>query len=167
MRFIISRARSFSFSLLPFVSDHSVIFAYCSCYDGFEPFVLLSAMKYYLIPALLLFLLIGGCAKDKFPDEFTLIGKWLEQTEAADKIEVEFKVRNRAYLRLSADRPLDTLNYRLDKQDELKLFLPEDYPNGKYTLHRITYSQKKKELIIYNLLPSIPENPSRSVFKRR
>lgn len=124
-------------------------------------------MKYLFIPVLFLFFLFGGCAKDKFPDEFTLIGQWQEHTDAVNKIEVEFKVRNRAYLRLSPDRPVDTLNYRLDKQDELKLYLPEDYPNGKYTLHRITYSQKKEELIVYNLLPSIPENPSRTVFKRK
>lgn len=124
-------------------------------------------MKYYLIPALFLFLLIGGCAKDKFPDEFTLIGQWLEKTEDSNKIELEFKRGNRAYVNKPGNAFIDTLNYKLDKANELKLYLPEDYPNGKHTLHNITYSSRKEELVIYNLLPSIPENPSRNVFKRK
>ncbi|MDY0344833.1 MAG: hypothetical protein RBR28_14760 [Lentimicrobium sp.] len=124
-------------------------------------------MKYYLIPCLFLVLLIGGCNKDKFPDEFTLIGQWLEKTEDPNKIELEFKRGNRAYLHKPGNAYIDTLNYKLDKGNELELYLPEEFPNGKYTTHNITYSSRKEELVIYNLLPSIPENPSRHVFKRK
>lgn len=116
--------------------------------------------------AVLLFVLIS-CNKDEFPDEFSIIGPWLEQTVNINKIEIEFKSSNRVYLNFSDGQPIDTLRYKLEKKDELQLFLPEDYPDGIHSNHKISYSSRTEELIIYSLLPSIPESSSRTIFKRK
>jgi hypothetical protein len=117
---------------------------------------------------LILFLVFGfGCNKDEFPDEFSIIGPWIENTANASKVEIEFKSENRAYLKKGIDQPYDTLKYRLEKKDELQLFLPEEYPDGISTRHKLAYSQKKEELTIYSLFPSIPEAPAKTVFKRK
>ncbi|HAH58793.1 MAG: hypothetical protein KUL83_07290 [Lentimicrobium sp.] len=124
-------------------------------------------MKFCLIPCLFLVLLFQGCNKDKFPDEFTLIGQWLEKKEDPNKIELDFKRGNRLYMHLPGTEHIDTLNYKLDKVNELKLYVPEEFPNGNYSIHNISYSSRKEELVIFNLLPSTPENPSRNVFQRK
>jgi len=108
-----------------------------------------------------------ACNKDKFPDEFSVIGPWLEQTSEINKTEIEFKNRNWAYLKPGDAESFDTLRYKLDKKDEPQLFLPDEYPDGKRTYHKLEYSSKTEELIIYGLLPTMPEVPSRTVFKRK
>ncbi|GAB1402951.1 hypothetical protein MASR1M74_01290 [Lentimicrobium sp.] len=124
-------------------------------------------MKKYLLPLLSLLLLVGSCDKDKFPDEFTLIGQWLEKTADANKIELEFTRGNRVYINFPSSTIIDTMNYKLDKENELKLYRPQEYPNGKYSLHRISYSSRKEELAIFGLVPSLDGNPSRNIFKRK
>lgn len=120
----------------------------------------------FSICVLLLFLLIS-CNKDEFPDEFSIIGPWIEQTADSSKVEIEFKSSNRAYLNFHDGQPIDTLRYKLEKKDELQLFLPDNYPDGIHSYHKISYSSRTEELIIYSLIPSIPESPSRTVFKRK
>ncbi|MHC1775646.1 MAG: hypothetical protein AB9834_09560 [Lentimicrobium sp.] len=115
----------------------------------------------------LILILSFGCNKDEFPDEFSIIGPWIENTAEAGKVEIEFKSGNRAYLKTVPTEPFDTLMYRLEKKDELQLFLPEEYPNGIRTTHKLGYSQKNEELTIYGLFPSIPESPSKTVLKRK
>jgi len=124
-------------------------------------------MKRFPIFFLLMTLVVFGCNKDEFPDQFSIIGPWLEKTTDSLKTEIEFKSSNRAYLRLSPEQAWDTLRYKLDKKDELQLFLPEDYPNGNHSNHQISYSSRTEELVIYGLVPSIPESTSRKVFKRK
>ncbi len=121
-----------------------------------------------LVAFLFLFLVFSfGCNKDEFPDEFSIIGPWLENTTNAGKVEIEFKNGNRAYLKTVSTEPFDTLMYKLEKKDELQLFLPEEYPNGIRTTHKLGYSQKNEELTIYGLFPSISETLSKTVFKRK
>lgn len=116
------------------------------------------------------FLLITGlfisCEKDKFPDEFSIQGAWIERTENNFKVEIEFKSQNRAYLKKFPDAPVDTLKYRLDKSDELLLFLPEDFPDGSRSTHQLLYSQKTKELTIKGLFSS-QQGVSSTVFIRK
>ncbi|MBK6967025.1 MAG: hypothetical protein IPH20_24755 [Bacteroidales bacterium] len=112
-------------------------------------------------------ILTFGCNKDEFPDEFSIIGPWVETTSNAGKVEIEFKSGNRAYLKTVSTEPFDTLMYRLEKKDELQLFEPEEYPNGIRTTHKLGYSQNKEELTIYSLFPSLPEAQSKTVFKRK
>lgn len=115
----------------------------------------------------LMLVMLAACNKDEFPDGFSIVGPWLEKTDADAKAEIEFKSGNRAYFKPGITEEIDTLRYKLDKKDELQLFLPEEYPDGKRTLHKLSYSTKKEELVIYSLFPSSPESPSRTVFKRK
>ena len=115
----------------------------------------------------LLFFVFISCNKDEFPDEFSIIGPWIEQTSDITKIEIEFRSSNRVYLNFHDGQPIDSLRYKLEKKDELQLFLPDDYPDGIHSTHRVSYSTRTEELIIYSLHPSIPESPSMTVFKRK
>ncbi|MDY0101341.1 MAG: hypothetical protein RBS07_00275 [Lentimicrobium sp.] len=124
-------------------------------------------MKWWTGILTLLLIAFMACNKDEFPDEFSIIGSWIEQSTDTNKIEIEFKSSNRVYLNFQDGQPIDTLRYKLEKKDELQLFLPEDYPNGIRSTHSISYSTRTEELIIYSLLPAIPESPSRTVFKRK
>ena len=115
---------------------------------------------------LLTFIVISSCDKDKFPDEFSIQGAWIENTGNNFKVEIEFRSQNRAYLKKSEGTPTDTLKYRLDKADELLLFLPDYFPDGTRSTHKLTYSQKKEELTIAGLFPSTT-GASATVFIRK
>ena len=113
--------------------------------------------KRFIFFALLVFLSLG-CNKDKFPDEFRIQGAWIEKTGDDFKVEIKFSSYNRAYLKKNPGPFIDTLKYRLDKADELLLFLPDDFPVGPHSIHKLTYNQRTKELGIENVFPSIPES---------
>jgi hypothetical protein len=115
----------------------------------------------------LLLILTFSCNKDEFPDEFSIIGAWIESTSNNSKAEIEFKTGNRAFRKSALSDSFDTLMYRLDKKDELQLFSPSEYPYGIRSAHKLSYSQKNKEITIYNLFPSIPDSPPSTVFKRK
>ena len=115
----------------------------------------------------LLVVLSFGCNKDKFPDEFRIQGSWIEKTGNDFKVEIEFRTSNRAYLKKYAGQSTDTLLYRLDKADELLLFLPKDFPNGPNSMHKLTYNQKKEELGIANLFSSVPGISTTTIFQRK
>lgn len=124
-------------------------------------------MKKLLIGIIFLIFLACSCNKDEFPDEFTLIGGWIENTTDTSRIEIEFKNGNKVFLKSGASAPKDTLRYRLEKKDELQLFQPEEYPEGLKTTHRLGYSQKDEILTIYDLSPLIPDAPEKTVFRRK
>jgi len=124
-------------------------------------------MKRLSVLTALILTLTLACNKDEFPDEFSIIGPWLENTTNTSKVEIQFKTGNMVYLKSGSSEPFDTLRYRLEKKDELQLFLSEEYPDGKRTTHKLGYSQKNEELTIFNLFPSIPDSPPSLVFKRK
>mgnify|MGYP001766157187 CR=1 FL=1 len=109
---------------------------------------------------------IVSCNKDEFPDEFVLTGRWIEVTDSSFKAEIEFLTGNRVYLNRWSDLPKDTLNYRLEKKDELQLFLPDEYPNGNFSTHQLKYSRKTERLTIFNLYPTNQLPASETVFER-
>lgn len=123
--------------------------------------------KRFIFFALLVVLSLG-CNKDKFPDEFSIQGAWIEKTADDFKVEVEFRTSNRAFLKKYPGAYIDTLKYRLDKADELLLFLPDDFPAGPHSIHKLTYNQKTEELGIENLFVSIPESSKIiTIFQRK
>ena len=123
--------------------------------------------KRFIFFSLLVFLSLG-CNKDKFPDEFVIKGIWIEKTENDFKVEIDFRTSNRVFLTKYADQPMDTLLYRLDKKDELLLFLPDDFPVGPHSIHKLTYNQRTEELGISNIFPSIPESSTiTTIFHRK
>lgn len=107
-----------------------------------------------------------SCNKEEFPDEFSITGRWIEVTDSSFKAEIEFLTGNRVYLRRWSDLPWDTLNYSLEKKDELLLFLPDEYPNGIHSTHQLKYSRKTERLTIFNLYPTNQLTASETVFER-
>jgi hypothetical protein len=121
-----------------------------------------------LLPGIIFLIFLAcSCNKDEFPDEFSIIGGWIENTSDTGRIEIEFKNNNQVFLKAGSFEPTDTLKYRLEKKDELQLFQPEEYPEGIKTTHKLGYSQKDETLTIYGLSPLIPEAPEKTVFRRK
>ncbi len=118
-----------------------------------------------LVSVVLLLVLLASCSKEKFPDEFSIFGKWKEFTEDSIRTEVEFKRYNVMLLHLVHDT-IRQYNYLLEKPNELEIFEPSEYPNGRSRKHKITYNKKEDQMSIYGLYPSISE-PSVTVFVRK
>lgn len=110
-------------------------------------------------------LLAVGCNKDDFPDEFVVFGRWQENIQDANKTEIEFLRKNNLKLRLINDTIRD-YKYLLDKPDELQIFEISEFPDGKRTIHKVTYNSKEEEMTIYSLYPSTGGVESRTVFIR-
>ncbi len=123
-------------------------------------------MKSYRYLILVILIVAGACSKDKFPDEFSVYGKWKEYTDNAERTEIEFRRDNILLLELINDT-VRNYRYLLNKPNELEIFLPEEYPNGKRSTHKVTYNSKDEQMTIYSLYPAAPENPLFTVFIRR
>ena len=116
---------------------------------------------------LLLLPVAHACNKDDFPDEFSIQDTWIEKTGNSFRVEIEFRSQNRAFFKKVEGAEIEELRYRLDKADELLLFIPEEFPDGVRSTHKISYDRKTEELTIYGLFPSIPEEVSKTVFVRK
>lgn len=102
-------------------------------------------------------LIAGACNKDEFPDEFSVIGRWRENITDTDRTEIEFQRYSVLKLKLKGDSLPEEYRYKLDKANELQIFDIPEFPNGRSTIHRITYNSKDEERItIYGLYPAAP-----------
>jgi len=124
-------------------------------------------MKTFYFLILLLIYGLFACSKDRFPDEFSLTGAWIEHSANNAKSELVFKTGNRLYLRLRQDAVFDTLMYKLNRNDAIQIFEPEDYPEGKYKLHAIAYNSKVGELTVSGLYPLSGNQTNETVFVRK
>lgn len=113
-----------------------------------------------------LILLIAACKKDEFPDEFSLLGKWIEVSSETDLTEIEFQSQNKVLIKLRNDT---VINYRylLNKANELELFTLDQYPEGDYSTHKITYNKQQKKMTIFGLYPVVSGIISETVFRRK
>jgi len=123
-------------------------------------------MKRYFYLVFFLLLIVGACRKDTFPDEFSIFGRWKEYTNNTERTEIEFKRDNDLLLKLVNDTIRD-YKYLLNKPNELEIFSPEEFPDGKRSTHKVTYNSKDEQMTIYGLYPVAPENPLSTVFIRR
>lgn len=123
-------------------------------------------MKRYFYLLFIVLVAAGACKKDTFPDEFSVYGRWKEYTNSTERTEIEFSRDNDLLLKLVNDT---TRNYKylLNKPNELEIFLPGEFPNGKRSTHKVTYNSKDEQMTIYGLYPVAPENPLSTVFIRR
>jgi len=113
-----------------------------------------------------LILLIAACKKDEFPDEFSLLGKWIEVSSETDLTEIEFQNQNRVLIKLRNDTVIN-YRYMLNKANELELFTLDQYPEGDYTTHKITYDKQQKKMTIFGLYPAVSGIASETVFRRK
>jgi hypothetical protein len=120
-----------------------------------------------LLPLILLFsiFLTLSCKKDKFPDEFSVIGKWKENTADSVLTEIEFRRYNELRLKLRTDTIPASYKYLLDKANELEIFETTEFPNGRRTTHKITYNSKDEQITITGLYSATPQ--AETVFIRK
>ncbi len=123
-------------------------------------------MNKYLYIIGVVLLVLGGCNKEKFPDEFSVYGTWKELTTDSIRTEIEFKSRNYLELQLRGDT-LREYRYLLNKPNELEIFEESEYPSGRRTIHKITYNNSEEQMTIYGLYPVSSGDPSYTVFVRR
>lgn len=111
-----------------------------------------------LLPGLFL---LYSCTKEIFPDINDITGNWIEKTDNTDKIELSI-FSNQT---LTIKRPglaVETYAFELDSSSKL-LILKSGAGESHHSIH---WNQKKNELTIYSLFPSVPEEPSSSVFEK-
>lgn len=123
-------------------------------------------MRIKLIMLVIAGMFLVGCKKDKFPDEFSIYGKWKEYTNETEKTEVEFKRDNVMLLKLVHDT-IRKYNYLLDKPNELQVFDPAEFPDGRSTIHKVTYNRKDEQMTIFGLYPTIDNITSATIFVRK
>lgn len=111
-------------------------------------------------------ILIVSCKKDKFPDEFSVYGRWKENIADSNRTEIEFRRNNELKLRLINDTIRD-YRYLLDKPNELEIFNIAEFPDGIRTTHRVTYNSKDEMMTIYGLYPGGVNGESETVFVRK
>ncbi|MFH1120406.1 MAG: hypothetical protein V1775_11325 [Bacteroidota bacterium] len=71
-------------------------------------------MRTLLTTLFVILILITGCNKDEYPDEFYIIGTWIELTADTSKVEIEFRNGNPGFLKTGTLKPIDTLRYKPD-----------------------------------------------------
>jgi len=118
--------------------------------------------KSILILSIAFVLCVSSCKKEVFPDQNDIVGTWIEKTTNSDKTQFTFRDNGIAYL-TKPNQPTDTLSYILNDSKEL-LYLSNDAGESN---HQIELHKKTDELTIWNLFPSIPENPSEKIFEKK
>ncbi len=122
-------------------------------------------MKRILLIIVSLTVVIFGCKKDDFPDEFSLYGKWKEYTSDSIRTDIEFRLYNDLRLKLRTDSVAVAYKYLINKSDELQIFEISQFPNGISNKHKITYNSKDEQITIFGLYPSTGSESS-TVFIR-
>ena len=120
-------------------------------------------MKKIILIIIAISLLFTSISCEKFPKEKDLIGTWIEQTDNVFKQKYIFE-EEIVYSLYSTS--IDTFFYRLDKKQEYLYLISKQDPEATSS-HEINLNKKKKELTIWGLYMSIPEEgPSKTVFKK-
>lgn len=123
-------------------------------------------MKRFLTLISLVVIVVAGCKKDEFPDEFIIIGNWIEVTGSVEKTEIQFKRENDLMLDLVNDT-IRPYKYSLEKAEELRIYEIAEFPSGRYNLHKISYNERNKQMTIFGLYPNTTGEESQTVFKRK
>lgn len=123
-------------------------------------------MKKYYTLLFLLVIVLQGCKKDDFPDEFVIFGRWIEVNAGPIPTELDFKYQNYLKVMLN-DSSVYDYRYLIDKKNELQIFDLTEYPDGMNTVHKMTYSVKSELLTIEGLYILPQDSISFTTFRRR
>jgi len=113
-----------------------------------------------LITTILLFAFVS-CKKEKFPNIDELTGSWIEQTSNSFNHKLIFEDETMYFFKQTV---IDTLSYRLDKEQELIFLRLKNNPAIGESNHKISLNEKKKELTIWGLF--IGTSTSETLFKK-
>lgn len=103
-----------------------------------------------------------SCHKE-VSNEIDFIGLWRE-TGNTKVVTIEFKSDNTGYF-IDTYNPIHKYNYRIDEKLKFIYFMVDDNPEHDSNF-AYAYDTKSKELTIWGLYISIPENPSKTIFKK-
>jgi hypothetical protein len=116
----------------------------------------------FLIVALISVITTISCKKE-VSNEVDFIGLWRE-TGSTKVATIEFKSDNTVYFN-DTYNPIYKYNYRIDEKLKFISFSVDDNPEHDSNF-AYSYDTKSKELTIWGLYISIPENPSKTIFKK-
>ena len=120
-------------------------------------------MSRRIILAIGILLILISCKKEKFPEIDDLKGTWTEQTDNSFKYELIFEQETLYFVKPAT---VDTLSYRLDKNNDVIYLTLKFNPSAGESNHKILVNKRSKTLTIWGLLPSIPENVTDTKFKK-
>ncbi len=123
-------------------------------------------MRRILLSLAIITLIFAACKKDDLPDEFSIYGRWKENTSDSIRTEIEFRLYNDMALKLRTDSIAKPYKYLINRSDELQIFEVTEFPGGKSEKHKITYNQKDEQITIFGLYPSTGD-PTSTVFIRK
>jgi len=118
-------------------------------------------MKNTILITTFLLLAFVSCKKEKFPKIDDLTGSWIEQTSNSYKHKLIFEDETMYFFKQTV---IDTLTYRLDKEQELIFLKLNNDPSIGESSHKISINKKKKELTIWGIF--IGTSTSETVFKK-
>jgi hypothetical protein len=113
---------------------------------------------------LLIIITLASCKKERFPDTDDLQGTWTEQTDNSAKHALIFDTQTLYFIKPNT---VDTLSYRLDKNQDLIYLTLKNNPSAGESNHKMLLNKKSKTLTIWGLFPSIPEQVTETKFEKQ
>ena len=114
-------------------------------------------MSRLLVLGFVLFFVLGSCKKEVFPENEQIIGVWIEDNTASEKIRIEFRTDGTCLLQYSETSKIDTLIYQLKDEDQ-RLWFGLLKEGIYHSHHQIKYNKKEDQLTIWGLTANISEN---------
>lgn len=111
-----------------------------------------------LLPGLLL---LFSCQKEIFPEINDITGNWIEKTDNIEKTQLSV-YSNQTLTITKPGQNKESYTYELNSSSKLLILRS----GAGESQHNIQWNQKENELTIWNLFPSIPEDPSSTVFEK-
>ena len=117
-------------------------------------------MKKLRLLSTILILLTSSCQKE-ISNEFDFVGQWIEKGTRGG-CTIEFTDNGSAFLNLYSNDNVREYAFRFDEEANKIYFSMPDNPDSEWSF-RYSYDDTSKELTIWGLYISIPENPSKTI----
>ena len=117
-------------------------------------------MKILKIIPIILIVISNSCQKE-ISNEFDFVGQWIEKGTRGG-CSIEFTCSS-AFLNLYSNNNVQEYAYRIDEDTNDIFFSMPDHSDNEWSF-RYSYDDTTKELTIWGLYVSIPENPSKTIF---
>jgi hypothetical protein len=112
-----------------------------------------------LFPIILIVISIS-CQKE-LPNECDFAGQWIEKGIRGG-CTIEFTDKGSAFINLHSNDDVQEYTYRIDENTNNLFFSMPDNSDSEWSF-RYSYDDMTKELTIWGLYISIPENPSKTI----
>jgi hypothetical protein len=117
-------------------------------------------MKIQRLILILLIVLSYSCTKE-FLNQYDFVGLWIEKGKIGG-CTIEFTENGNASISLYSNDNVREYVYRFDEDSNKIFFSMPDKPESEWSF-KYSYDEKNKELTIWGLYISIPENPSKTI----